>query len=99
MIPNDLLNALQSAGEQVKKLHINKQIDLAEGATWLECTLDYGDDSFNVVFVIHADGTWFTPIDWQGAMPETVKDIPEFDWQVGCSGKPAIVLHGLPRAL
>lgn len=100
MTTTDILNALQSAGEPVKKLHINKQIDLAEGATWLDCTLTLTDDSIlDVCIIIHSDGTWFTPAYWQGPMPASPDEIAEFDWRAGCSGKPAIVLNGLPRVL
>ena len=99
MTTTDILNALQTAGEPVKGIVINKQEALSEGATWLECQLDYGDDSFDVVFVIHADGTIMTPADWQGPMPASPDEITEFDWQLGCSGTPAIVMHGLPRVL
>ena len=98
MTPNEILNALQSAGEPVKKLHINKQIDLAEGAMWLDCTLTYDDGILDVVFITYKDG-WFTPADWQGPMPATPDEIAEFDWQLACTGKPAIVLNGLPRVL
>lgn len=99
MNTTEIANMLRNAGEPIKGVIINKQVALTEGATWLECQLDYGDDSFDVVLVIHADGTIITPADWQGPMPASPEEIAEFDWQLGCSGTPAIVMHGLPRAL
>lgn len=100
MTTTEIANMLRNAGEAIQAVIINKQVALTEGATWCECTLTLSDDdTMEVVFVIFADGAWFSPFDWQGPMPAGPDEISEFDWQIGASGLRAIVLNGLPRAL
>ena len=52
----------------------------------------------DVCFIIYDDGTWFSPYDWQGVIPEA-NDIESIDWMLGVTGRKAVILNGLPRML
>lgn len=41
--------------------------------------------------------TFFTPDGWQGWMPESPDEIEDADWREILTGKPAVILNGLPR--
>lgn len=57
------------------------------------------DSEMNVSFIIYDDGTWFSPYDWHGYIPETPENIEEIAWMIGATGRKAIMLNGLPRML
>lgn len=46
----------------------------------------------------YSTGEVFLLRDWQGARPESLAEIPDFDW-VSESGKGAVILDGRPRIL
>lgn len=94
-----LLHALVNDGEKIKSLKINESINIGEEAQYVKCTLNYDDDvEIDVCFIIYDDGTWFSPYDWHGVMPEA-NDIESIDWMLGVTGRKAVILNGLPRML
>lgn len=58
----------------------------------------YIDATGDVVALIVADGLTFTPVDWQGAQPQSASGIAECRW-MDCRGNGAVMADGLPRAL
>lgn len=51
-----------------------------------------------VAVVAYANGDYCTPRDWQGEQPQTVGDIPRWEW-VDRDGQPAVIVDGLPRVM
>lgn len=63
-------------------------------------TLAYEDGlTMDVSFFLYGDGTWFSPWDWQSWQPTRKSEVPEIDWQLGVTGRKAIILDGAPRML
>lgn len=93
-----LLQALVKDGEKIKSLKICESINIGEEAKYVKCTLNYEDAEMDVCFIIYDDGTWFSPYDWQGVIPEA-NDIESIDWMLGVTGRKAVILNGLPRML
>lgn len=52
-----------------------------------------------VSFFVYFDGTYFTPFDWKGFIPTSLDEVSDVDWQLGVSGKKAIVIGRAPRML
>ena len=93
---SDLLKAaLVADGEQVEKVKITftQRIGSVE---YVKTILKYSTGTeIDMCFIIHDDGSWFSPFDWQGWIPE-VADIAEIDWMLGVTGKKAVMFNGLP---
>jgi len=62
--------------------------------------LAYEDGTvMDVSFYVYFDGTWFSPWDWQGAQARYKHEVEGFDWQLGVTGRKAVILGGSPRML
>ena len=95
----NILDALVNDGEKIESLKINQRKDIDDEAVFVNCTLDYEDGSaMDVCLIIYNDGTWFSPYDWHGYIPEA-NEIESIDWMLGVTGRKAIILNGLPRML
>ena len=53
----------------------------------------------NVSFYVYGDGTWFSPYDWHGWQPTNKSDVHEIEWQLGVTGRKAVIFGGAPRIL
>lgn len=63
-------------------------------------TLAYEDGlTMDVSFYLYGDGTWFSPWDWQSWQPTRKSEVQEIDWQLGVTGRKAVILDGAPRML
>jgi hypothetical protein len=49
----------------------------------------------NLAIICYDDETYFTTSDWQGSQPETIENIPDYEW-VSQTGERTIVMNGLP---
>lgn len=62
--------------------------------------LAYEDGSvIDVSFLVYGDGTWFSPWDWQGCQAQRKDEVEGFGWQLGVTGRMAVILGGEPRML
>ncbi len=52
-----------------------------------------------VSFYVYFDGTWFSPWDWHGCQAQHKDEVKDFDWQLGVTGRKAVILGGAPRML
>lgn len=53
----------------------------------------------DVSFYVYSDGTWFSPWDWHGCQAQRKDEVEGFDWQLGVTGRKAVILGGAPRML
>lgn len=53
----------------------------------------------NVSFYVYFDGSWFSPWDWHGCQAQRKCEVEGFDWQLGVTGRKAVILGGAPRML
>lgn len=53
----------------------------------------------DVSFLVYFDGTWYTPCDWQGWQPQYKIEAKDCQWQLGMTGRKAVILGGAPRML
>ena len=92
-------NALVADGENVTGAGLVR----AEGNSdeqLVVLKLAYEDGiTMDVSFYVYGDGTWFSPWDWHGWQPKKMSDVHEIDWQLGVTGRKAVVLDGAPRML
>lgn len=98
-ISNNLKDALISDGEELKdvKVFLTERMN---GADFVMADLYYEDGSeMEVSFVIYDDGTWFSPYDWQGYMPNSIIEVGDIEWMVGITGRKAIMMDGQPRIM
>lgn len=92
-------NALVADGENVTSAGLVR----AEGNSdeqLVVLTLAYENDiTMNVSFYVYGDGTWFSPYDWHGWQPTNKSDVHEIEWQLGVTGRKAVIFGGAPRIL
>lgn len=92
-------NALVADGENVTSAELVR----AEGNSdeqLVVLTLAYEDGiTMDVSFYVYGDGTWFSPYDWHNWQPTNKSDVHEIDWQLGVTGRKAVILDGAPRML
>ena len=92
-------SALVADGENVTSAELVR----AEGNSdeqLVVLTLTYEDGStIDVSFYVYGDGTWFSPYDWHNWQPTKMSDVHEIDWQLGVTGRKAVILDGAPRRL
>jgi hypothetical protein len=53
----------------------------------------------DVSFYVYFDGSWFSPWDWHGCQAQRKDEVEDFDWQLGVTGRKAVILGGAPRML
>lgn len=98
-MPEAIKNALVADGENVTSAELVR----AEGNSdeqLVGLTLTYEDGStIDVSFYVYGDGTWFSPWDWHNWQPTEMSDVHEIDWQLGVTGRKAVVLDGAPRMI
>lgn len=62
--------------------------------------LAYEDGTvMDVSFYVYFDGSWYSPWDWQGCQAIHKCEVEAFDWQLGVTGRKAVILGGAPRIL
>ncbi len=62
--------------------------------------LAYEDGTvMDVSFYVYRDGTWYSPWDWQGCQAQRKFEVEDFDWQLGVTGRKAVILGHAPRML
>ena len=62
--------------------------------------LAYDDGTvMDVSFYVYGDGSWYSPWDWQGCQAKYKYEVRYFDWQLGVTGRKAVILGGAPRML
>ena len=98
MNSEELKRVLVADGEKVSNVKVLTEKEF-NGAVFVYASLQYEDCEMYVSFIIYDDGTWFSPYDWHGYMPESPEDIEEIEWMIGATGRKAIMLNGLPRML
>ena len=62
--------------------------------------LAYEDGTvMDVSFYVYFDGSWYSPWDWQGVQARRKQEVKDFEWQLGVTGRKAVILGGSPRML
>jgi len=94
-----IMAALVADGEKVTSAGlIRAEGDKDEQLVVLK--LAYEDGTvMNVSFYVYGDGTWYSPWDWQGRQAQRKYEVEGFDWQLGVTGRKAVILGGAPRML
>ena len=92
-------NALVTDGENVTCAEIVRaEGNSDEQLVVLKLTYENGI-TMDVSFYVYGDGTWFSPWDWHSWQPTNKSDVHEIDWQLGVTGRKAIILDNAPRML
>jgi hypothetical protein len=98
-ISEALKHALVADGEDIQSARVVR----AEGDTMEQLVvleLSYNDGlTMEVSFYVIFDGSWFSTYDWQGWQPERKSEVPDAEWQLGVTGRKAVILGGAPRML
>jgi len=98
-IAEAIREALVADGETVATAELMRADGNAdEQLVVLELTYEDGD-AITVSFYVYFDGTWFSPMDWHGYQVEKRCEVPEIDWQLGVTGREAVILGGAPRMI
>lgn len=98
MNEKELLNYLQSIGEEAETVKIINRQNINDEAELVSVSID---DTIETSFVIYADGIVFTPWDWQQAEDycRSPEEIASVKWRLDNTEKLAVVIDGLPRIL
>ena len=98
-IAEAIRKALVADGENVKSAEVVRaEGNRDEQLVVLKLTYD-GGTTMDVSFYVYFDGSWFSPWDWQSWQPTRMSEVPEIDWQLGVTGRKAVILGGSPRML
>ena len=98
-ISEALRQALVADGEDIKSAELVR----AEGNSdeqLVVLKLTTGDGrTMEVSFYVYFDGSWYSTYDWQGWQPKRKYEVPGAEWQLGMTGRKAVILGGAPRML
>ena len=93
-------NALVADGENVTSAELVRAEGDVLAGQLVVLTLTYEDGTtMDVSFYVYGDGTWFSPWDWHSWQPTNKSDVHEIDWQLGVTGRKAVIFGGEPRIL
>lgn len=94
-----IMTALVADGENVTSAELISA-DGDENEQLIVLKLTYADGLWNdVSFYVYLDGSWFSPWDWHGWQPQRKEEAQDCEWQLGVTGRKAIILGGSPRML
>ena len=91
---NNIEEIIAALADEKCCVEIEKSIQDKDGAL----TLYHTDTGIKSSAYQYSTGEVFLLRDWQGARPESLEEIPDFDW-VSESGKSTVILDGRPRIL
>ena len=98
-ISEALKQALVADGEDIQ----SAELVIAEGNSdeqLVVLELTTGDSrTMEVSFYVYFDGSWYSTYDWQGWQPKRKDEVPDAEWQLGVTGRKAVILGGAPRML
>lgn len=93
-----IMAALVADGENVKSAGLIRA-DGNEEEQLIVLKLAYDDGVIDVSFYVYSDGSWFSPYDWHGWQPQYKSEAKDCEWQLGVTGRKAVILGGAPRMI
>lgn len=94
-----IMAALVADGENVKSARLIRA-DGNEEEQLIVLELAYADGMvMDVSFYVYFDGSWFSPYDWHGWQPDYKSEAKDCEWQLGVTGRKAVILGGAPRMI
>lgn len=94
-----IMTALVADGEDLTRTVI-VSADGNKDEQLIMLNLTYADGTvMDVSIYLYFDGSWYSPCDWQGWQPQSKSEVKDCDWQLGVTGRKAVILGGAPRML
>lgn len=94
-----IMAALVADGENVTSAGLIRA-DGDKNEQLIVLKLAYDDGTvMDVSFYVYFDGSWYSPYDWQGWQPRYKSEAKDCEWQLGVTGRKAVILGGAPRML